>query len=166
MLKIPLTSAMLILALTSCGRGDADANGSTGQSGGGVVVQTDTLTGLYESGDGPRRNQLCLIDREGQDSSFGFVTWSRTDKNCSANGTASREGDRLRLRLDGTEDCTLDARVEGRRVTFPVSVPAACTRYYCGDGAQLAGVGFDKVGGTQADAARAVDLAGESLCGG
>ncbi|HEY0115313.1 MAG TPA: hypothetical protein VGB54_06295 [Allosphingosinicella sp.] len=170
----PLEIALLLMiALAGCRGGEAGGNGAAaggpGQGGpaaGGAPVQTDTLTGLYEGGEGPRRNQLCMIERDGQRTSFGFVTWSGGDANCSGSGLATRDGDRLRLQLDGDESCTLEARVEGRRVTLPSSVPAACKTYYCGAGAEMAGAAFDKVGGAQADALRAVDLVGEALCGG
>jgi hypothetical protein len=52
------------------------------------------------------------------------------------------------------------------QVTLPTSIPSECQRYYCGDGAQMGGASFGKVGGEQADAMRAVDLVGDPLCGG
>ena len=167
----PLEIALLLLiALAGC-RGEEQANGSPGQpapggGGSGKAVQTATLTGLYEGGEAPRRNQMCMIEREGRATSFGFVTWGPGDKNCSGAGTATREGDVLRLRLDGDESCALEARVDGRKVTLPANIPSECQRYYCGSGAQMSGATFDKVGGEQADAMRAVDLVGDPLCGG
>jgi hypothetical protein len=107
-----------------------------------------------------------MIERAGGSTSFGFVTWSSGDTNCSGSGVATRDGNRLRLVLDGDESCTLEARIEGRRVTLPGTIPAECQRYYCGTGARLTGAEFDKVGGGETDAMRAVDLVGEPLCGG
>lgn len=159
---------LLLIALAGCrGGGSGEGNeAAPSASSGGEPVQTDTLTGLYESGDGPRRNQLCMIEREGGRTTFGFVTWSSGDTNCSGSGLATRHGSRLRLVLDGDESCTLEARIEGKRVTLPGTVPAECNRYYCGTGARMSGVEFDKVGGGEADAMRAADLVGERLCGG
>jgi hypothetical protein len=165
----PLEIALLLLiALTGC-RGEGEPGGNEAAHAGsapGAPVQTDTLTGLYESGDGPRRNQMCMIEREEGSTTFGFVTWSSGDTNCSGSGVATRDGKRLRLVLDGDESCTLEARVDGRRVTFPGTIPAECNRYYCGTGARMTGVSFDKVGGGEADAMRAADLVGDRLCGG
>ncbi len=164
----PISFALLVVAAaTGCAGGEGGGNGSaSGSAAGGASVQTATLTGLYESGEGSRRNQLCMIERDGGDARFGFVTWSKGASNCSSSGPATREGDRLLLRLDGDESCTLEARIDGRRVTLPSGIADACQRYYCGAGAQMAGVEFDKVGGAEGDAMRATDLAGDRLCGG
>ena len=164
----PLQIALLlVIALAGCRSGEKGAsNASPAPAATGSEVQTATLTGLYEGGEAPRRNQMCMIEREGRDTSFGFVTWGPGDKNCSGSGTATREGNVLRLRLDGEESCTLDARIDGRKVTLPASMPPQCQSYYCGDGAQLSGAAFDKVGGGQPDALRALDLGGDPLCGG
>lgn len=153
---------LFLAALPGC-RGGEGGGGNGGAVTSSADVQTATLTGLYESGDGPRRNQLCMIEREGR-STFGFVAWGEGDKSCSASGIATPDGDRLQLRLDGDESCTLDARLDGRRVTFPDNIAAECARYYCGDGVEMTGITFDKVGGEEADARRATDLVGEPLC--
>ena len=162
---------LLLIALAGCrGGGEAEGGGnassSAGGGGSGGPVQTATLTGLYEGGAAPRPNQLCMIEREGRGTSFGFVTWGPGDRNCSGSGAATREGNVLRLRLEGDESCALEARIDGRRITLPAAIPAECQRYYCGDGAQMGGATFDKVAGGQADALRAVDLVGDPLCGG
>lgn len=166
----PLEIALLVLiALAGCrGEGEGNGAGASASGGGGSAkaAQTATLTGLYESGEGARRNQMCMIEREGRGTNFGFVTWGPGDKNCSGSGVATREGNVLRLRLDGDESCALNAETDGRRVTLPANIPAECQRYYCGTGAQMSGARFDKVAGEQADALRATDLVGETLCGG
>jgi hypothetical protein len=162
MRNVSIGPALAALALAGCTASEESA--PSGAVGGGAV-QTATLTGLYESGDGARRNQLCMVERDGGAASFGFVTWSAGTSNCSGSGPATRDGDRIMLRLDGDESCTLEARIDGRRVTMPSAIPDACKRYYCGAGAELTGVTFDKVGGEAADALKATDLAGDRLCG-
>jgi hypothetical protein len=125
-------------------------------------VQTATLTGLYESGAAPRRSQMCAIERAGR-TRFALVVWSGTGESCSGSGTAVRNGTALRLAMEGDEPCTIEARIEGTRVTFPAALPAGCN-YYCSRGGRLAGATFDKTGGAEADALRAEDLAGDRLC--
>ncbi len=157
-------SMLLIIALAGCSGGEGGANGSgTARSGGSGPAQTATLTGLYESGDGPRRNQMCIVDREGGRTTFGLVTWGEGDRNCSGSGLARREGDRLRLQMEGDEACVIDARLDGGRVALPATLPQGCA-YYCGPSAALAGVRFEKTAGEEADARRAVDLVGDPLC--
>lgn len=157
---------LLLIALAGCrGGGEGEGNAAAPVAGGGEV-QTATLTGLYESGEGQRRNQLCMIEREGREAMFGFVVWGSGATSCSGSGSVTRQGDRLRLRLDGDESCTLEARIEGRRVTLPTSIPDQCHSYYCGPGAAMRGASFDKVAGAESDALRAADLAGDPLCAG
>ena len=154
----PLAITVLVLILLAgCVQGDG--NGSAG------AASANSLTGLYEGGTGPRRDQLCLIEKDGR-SSFGFVRWGPGDRNCSGSGPAVREGDRLRLMLDGDASCTIEARIDGSSITFPSSLGSECRRYYCGDGADLAGAVFARTGESEADARRAVDLVGDPLCPG
>jgi hypothetical protein len=103
--------------LAGCrGRGEAGASGPRTRAAPGAPVQTATLTGLYEGGDGPRRNQMCMIEREGRAAPASASSpGAPGDKNCSGSGTATREGNVLRLRLDGDESCALEARIDGRR---------------------------------------------------
>jgi len=127
------------------------------------VVQTATLIGLYEGAPALRRNQMCMIERSGR-TSFAMVVWGAGERSCSGSGRAVRQGDRLLLTMEGESSCILDARISGGRVILPGLVPQSCA-YYCGEGAQLGGATFDKTGGTQGDALRATDLAGDPLCG-
>ena len=130
-----------------------------------AAVQTANLTGLYEGGAEARRNQMCVIDRGSGDARFGLVVWGAGENGCSGSGAAVRQGDALRLTMSGDEACTIQARIEGTRVTFPAQLPPGCS-YYCGRGAALAGVTLNKTGGTAEDAMRAVDLVGDRLCAG
>jgi hypothetical protein len=148
--KIRFLALALVVPLASCGERAPAGEAEPG-----------ALTGLYESGEGPRRNQLCLIEREGGQTNFGFILWGRGDANCSASGSARREGDRLRLLPDNEESCALEARVEGGRISLSGELSTACARYYCGPGGNLTGATFEKTGDA---AAQARDLAGEPLC--
>ncbi|HWT12632.1 MAG TPA: hypothetical protein VN231_07755 [Allosphingosinicella sp.] len=149
---------------TGAGTGNSDGAGNGADEAVRAAVQTATLTGLYEGGAGPRRNQLCIVDRAAGDARFGLVLWGRSDSSCSGAGAAVREGALLRLAMEGDGSCEVAAAIEGGRVVFPAVVPAGCS-YYCGGGATLAGAAFDKVGGTAEDALRASDLVGDPLCG-
>ena len=126
-------------------------------------VQTATLTGLYEGRGGDARNRLCVVERGGE-ARFGLVAWRAGGPGCSGAGTAVREGDRLRLDMAGEEACRLEARIDGRGVAFAAAAPPGCA-YYCASGASFAGLAFEKVGGSDADALRARDLVGDALCG-
>jgi hypothetical protein len=153
---------ILPLVLAGCGTGEpgnqVGAEGAQKQA-----VQTAELTGLYEGGSGSRRDRMCIVDRATGDSRFGIVTWGEDDRNCSGIGQAVREGGTLRLTMAGDEQCAIEAAIAEGTVTLPDTIPAGCA-YYCGPGASLAGVAFEKTGGTAEDAMRATDLVGDPLC--
>ena len=150
--------AMLLVGLAGCG-GDPSGKGAP-------AVPGASLTGLYESGNGPRRDQLCMIEREGRTPTFGFVSWGAGDKSCGGKGIVRRQNGQLRLLLDGDESCAIEARMDGDRITLAAPASAECARYYCGEGAAIPDTPFIRSGGTEEDARRAVDLVGDPLCGG
>ncbi|HEX9933527.1 MAG TPA: hypothetical protein VGB08_11855 [Allosphingosinicella sp.] len=129
------------------------------------AVQTASLTGLYEGPAAAQRNQMCMVDRSAGDTRFGLVVWGAGSEGCSGSGSAVRQGNVLRLTMAGDEACTIEARIEGTRVSFPPSLAPGCA-YYCSRGARLAGAAFDKTGGNAGDAMRAQDLVGDPLCAG
>ena len=161
----------LLLAVFSlcagCGQGGgAPANDSANRAAAAPArppgpVQTATLTGLYESA-GAAPSQLCITE-QGRAARFGLVTRRNGRPGCSGAGAAVRTGAALRLTMDGDSACTIEARIDGARVTFPASLPRGCA-YYCAPGAQAAGAAFAKTGGTRDDAVRARDIVGDPLC--
>ena len=124
-------------------------------------VQTATLTGLYESAGTPP-SQLCITE-QGRAARFGLVIRRNGRPGCSGAGTAVRDGATLRLVMTGDSPCTIAARIEGGRVTFPAGLPNTCS-YYCAPGIVMGGTPFTKTGGTRADALRARDSVGDPLC--
>ena len=151
-MRCQATALALLVALSGCGGTAGNASG-----------EDSDLTGLYEGGQGPRRNQLCLAERDGA-TRFGLVAWgSAGDNNCTGKGRATREGERLTLAMQGDERCIIEARIEGVSVALPATLPQGCA-YYCGPDAQMAGGRFDKAGEGDDAARRAVDLVGDPLC--
>lgn len=165
-----MRQAIFLLAplLAACGGGGGNETAQTGRSDSRgdsrPPVQTESLTGLYEArGEGRQGSAICMIAREPGTASFGLVI-ATAGGSCSGSGEASRTGERLRLTMAGEGECAIDARIEETEVSFPAAVPGGCA-YYCGPGASLAGERFEKTGGTNAEAMRATDLAGDPLCG-
>lgn len=170
-----MRKALILLPLLAgaCGAQDglnqADgpkaANGAAPAAGSGApppVVQTTTLTGLYEGGTG-QRSQLCIVERAGGQGRFGMVVHGSGGQSCAGSGVAVRQGPTVRLTMQGDEACTVSAQQQGTRLVLPAQLPAGCS-YYCSRGATLGGAAFDKTGGTAEDAMRATDLVGDRLC--
>ena len=153
---------LLIPLLAGCGRGEGDESAERTS---GEPVQTADLTGLYEArGEGEQRDRMCMVSEPGGPVSFGIVTDRPGAGSCGGAGEAVRESDLLRLTMGGDEECVIEAQISGTRVTFAENLPDGCA-YYCAPGATLAGATFEKTGGTSQDAMRALDLAGDPLCG-
>ena len=149
----PQAALALLIALSGC-------SGSPDNASGGA----NDLVGLYEGGAGTRRNQLCLVERDGA-TRFGLIAWARQgDNSCTGKGRAARDGERLSLAMQGDENCVIEARIDGLTVTLPATLPQGCA-YYCGPEARMAGARFDKAGEGGEAARRAVDLVGDPLCG-
>jgi hypothetical protein len=166
------TILLILLLLAACGRGDAPAGNAAAsdsappaarRSAPAVAAAVETrLTGLYEGGGGPQKNQLCIVEK-GKAARFGLLVWGANLHSCSGAGEAVREGARLSLKMTGDETCTIAAHLEGGKVTLPAALPEGCA-YYCGARATLAGASFIRAGTTEADARKATDIAGDPLC--
>lgn len=151
--------------LAGCGQGGgAPADESANRAGPSLPrppVPTATLTGLYEGG-GASPSQLCITE-QGRAARFGLVTRRDGRPGCSGAGLATRAGTTLRLAMQGDSPCTIEARLDGGRLTFPATLPRGCA-YYCAPGAAAGGITLAKTGGTREDALRARDIVGDPLC--
>ncbi|HEU0134806.1 MAG TPA: hypothetical protein VFR28_08280 [Allosphingosinicella sp.] len=163
---------LILLFLAACGRrdepsdkaaaADSRAAGGSAADPAPASAASPRLTGLFEGGAGPQKNQLCIVEK-GRETRFGLLVWGANLHSCSGAGVATREGERLRLRMTGDETCTIEAAMEGGSVTLPATLPTGCA-YYCGARASLARARFDRIGSTEAEAKKATDIAGDPLC--
>ena len=153
---------LVLLALAGCSDRKAEAPQPEASA---TPAAAAGLTGLYESAAAQgAKSQMCIVDKGGA-ARFGLVVWGANQHSCSGTGSATRTGDTLRLAMTGDSDCAIDARIVGGTVTLPDAIPDGCA-YYCGARADMAGVAFARAGATAADALKAKDLVGESLCQG
>jgi len=164
---------LILLFLAGCGRGDSPANeqaapDSAEPAGPGSKAVPERsgstrLTGLYESGSGARKNQMCVVEKGGE-SQFGLIVWGSGLNSCSGAGKAVREGERLTLTMTGDETCTIRASLKDGVVTLPASLPTGCAYYCAASGATLANARFARAGTSSADVKKATDITGEPLC--
>jgi len=161
----------ILLLLAACGRDDPAADnraapGSAGPAaskpGPSSSAPAGRLTGLYESGSGDQKNQMCIVET-GKDAEFGLIVWGANMHSCSGAGRAVRKGERLTLTMTGDETCTIDATLKDGNVALPESLALGCA-YYCGARASLAGARFTRAGSSEAEAKKAKDIAGDPLC--
>jgi hypothetical protein len=164
----------ILLLLAACGRDDPAANNQSAPPGpagpesasrpepASSPSATTRLTGLYESGSGAQKNQMCIVEKGGE-AQFGLLVWGANLHSCSGAGKAARKGDSLTLTMTGDETCTIEATLRDGNVTLPQTLPLGCA-YYCGGRASLAGARFSRSGTGEAEAKKATDIAGDPLC--
>jgi hypothetical protein len=164
---------LILLFLAGCGRGDEPGNdqaapdsrapAAAGSKAPAGARTADTrLTGLYEGGAGPQKNQLCIVEK-GKDAQFGLLVWGGNLHSCSGAGQAIRAGERLTLKMTGDETCTIEASLRDGNLTLPGALPLGCA-YYCGARASFAGARFSRSGTGEVEARKARDIAGDPLC--
>lgn len=153
---MPRSTLPFLLMLAACSDAPEGAEAPAAPAGA-------SLAGLYErAGAGGTPDRACVTG-EGEDARFVIVTAGTGAANCTARGRVAREGSALRLLIDGAPACTLTATADAGGLTLAEPEGAECA-YYCGEGASLTPGVFAKLGSTEADARRVVDVAGESLC--
>ena len=162
----------ILLFLAACGQGDPAADNRAAPVPAGAEASkpppaaapssNSRLTGLYQSGSGDRKNQMCIVEKGG-DSEFGLLVWGGDLHSCSGAGRAVRKGSTLTLTMTGDETCTIQASLKDGVVELPATLPLGCA-YYCGARASFAGARFTKSGSSQADVKKATDVAGDPLC--
>jgi hypothetical protein len=137
------------------------ASPSEGPARGGSDV---SLAGLWAGGSAAHRDQLCMVERKGK-TQFGVVVWGANLSSCSGAGEAERTGDSLTLRMTGDSACTIVAAIAGGKIAFRRADGPGCADYYCGRAARFDGAAFVKEGTGDSAARKAIDIAGDPLCG-
>ena len=151
---MPKPILLSFLALAAC---------SQAPQGAAPAPAGDALTGLYERvSAGTTAGRICITG-QGAATRFGLVTIGEGPSNCSARGKVVRAGSTLTLAIDGAPACTLRATASASGLTLTGVEGPECA-YYCGAGAELLPGGFARIGTTEADARKAVDIAAEPLC--
>ena len=160
----------LALLLAGCDPPAARAPASDARSAGasleraaiaaGLVADPGTIepTGTF----GSDTDSICLLPMRDGAYRIGASVDYDAEQRCVARGTA-RGRDRLAVDFGGA--CRFTATLDGQRLAFAGSVPAACDRLCTGRATLEALIG-DRLGSTTAEAARARGADGKLLCAG
>lgn len=107
-------------------------------------------------------DRVCVV-RQGADYRIGAYVDYGDGLGCNGAGTLTRSGERLRVTLG--EGCGFDARFDGDRIAFPVTVPDGCTKL-CGRRASFAALSAVRLSESAAEAATMRDARGRLPCAG
>ena len=152
---MPRPTLLLIFALAGCSEA-ADRPAAADR-------RTASVVGLYERAGVPDRPSQICVSADEEQLRFGLRSSYEGPENCMMKGRVEQAGSALRLRIDGDPACSVSGTITATGLTLAQPQGAECS-YYCGRNTDLDGGDFAKVGGTEADARKAVDIAGEPLC--
>jgi hypothetical protein len=125
--------------LAACGEnspssgGDGDSAGSALDEAAieaGIMPDPEEIrfAGRYETRSELGTDKFCATN-SGGDFDIGFMSNSGPESKCEGSGTATVEGDKVRIVLSGKDDCRFDARYDGIELRFPGAVPDGCQSY-------------------------------------
>ena len=102
------------------------------------------------SGSFVRRSELgedrfCAVGSDERGYQVGMLAVFGPNSRCEGLGEATRDGERISIRLDSKDDCRFDARFDGVEINVPGNLPDACESY-CTPRARFDGVSFGRVG--------------------
>ncbi len=107
-------------------------------------------------------DRLCVVESGAGASRIGVTVDYGEGQGCSASGTVSRSGDRLRVAFPG---CRFEAGFDGDRIRFPADLPSGCEAL-CTGRASLAALAVDRLSESRSEAGALRSVKGRLLCAG
>jgi hypothetical protein len=164
--------AMLLLA--ACSENMPAASGESSQAGSaldeqavavGIMPDPDgiELAGRFETRSELGIDKFCAVASGSQKFDVGFLAVYGPESKCEGKGTASVDGEKVRIVLAGKGNCAFDARYDGIELRFPGSVESGCASY-CSDRANLSGTHYFMVQPGDAAARMTLGRDIERLC--
>lgn len=127
------------------------------------AAATGALTGLYERAGVPDQPSRICIAGEGSKTRFGLNASYEGPESCTARGRMRSAGSALTFAIDGDPACRLTGTKTATGLVLNQPEGPEC-EYYCGRNTTLDSGPFEKVGSTERDAGRVVDIGGDPLC--
>ncbi|TXC70713.1 hypothetical protein FSB78_07010 [Sphingomonas ginsenosidivorax] len=157
---------VLALLLDGCG---GPATSAADDSAGAQLEAAATRAGLVADPKGSIQgswardtDRLCVVESGSGASRIGVTVDYGEGQGCTASGTVSRSGDRLRVAFAG---CRFEARFDGDRIRFPADLPTDCEKL-CTGRASLAALSVDRLSDSRSEAGALRSAKGALLCGG
>lgn len=109
----------------------------------GIMPDPDEVefAGRFETRSELGTDKFCAVGNGSKQFNVGFLAVFGSESKCEGKGTATVDGDKVRVKLTGKGNCAFDARYDGIELRFPGSVESGCASY-CSDRASLSGTHY------------------------
>lgn len=96
----------------------------------GIIPDPEEIefAGRFETRSELGTDKFCAVE-SGADFDIGFMSNSGPDSKCEGRGTATVEGDKVRVVLSGKGACAFEARYDGIELRFPGALEEGCASY-------------------------------------
>lgn len=97
----------------------------------GIMPDPDEIefAGRYETRSELGTDKFCAVGNGTKQFNIGFLSVSGPESKCEASGTATVDGEKVKITLSGDGNCTFEARYDGIELRFPGAVDAGCDAY-------------------------------------
>jgi hypothetical protein len=171
-LKYPACLAMLFLS--ACGENVPAVSGRGSDAGSaldeqavavGILPDPDDIefAGRFETRSDLGVDKFCAVASGARKFDVGFLAVFGPESKCEGRGTATVNGEKIRIVLAGKDSCAFDARYDGIELRFPGSVESGCASY-CSARASLSGTHYFIIQPGDAAARNTLGRSIERLC--
>jgi hypothetical protein len=96
----------------------------------GIMPDPDEIefSGRFETRSDLGTDKFCATE-SGADFDIGFISNSGPDSKCEGRGTATVDGDKVKVVLSGKGTCAFEARYDGIELRFPGALEEGCASY-------------------------------------
>jgi hypothetical protein len=131
----------------------------------GIMPDPDEVefAGRFETRSELGTDKFCAVSSGAKQFDVGFISVFGPESKCEGQGTATINGEKVNITLDGKEKCSFEARYDGIELRFPGSVESGCASY-CSPRASLSGTHYFMVQPGNAAARNTLGRDIESLC--
>lgn len=109
----------------------------------GIMPDPDDVefAGRFETRSDLGTDKFCAVANGSEKFNIGFLAVFGPESKCEGKGSASVNGDKVRVTLTGKGACEFEARYDGIELRFPGAVENGCASY-CSDRASLSGTHY------------------------
>lgn len=122
------------------------------------------FAGRFETRSELGTDKFCAVGNGSKQFSVGFLAVFGPESKCEGKGTASVNGDKVRITLTGKGSCAFEARYDGIELRFAGAIESGCASY-CSDRASLSGTHYFMIQPGDAAARNTLGRDIERLCG-